>query len=70
MMGAEGIKLSLEMHLRAQEQLKMSLKNVSAMKNIFERSHDVVLKLHENRNQTYGLYETKLMISWSLLVPV
>ena len=66
MVDSEGIKLkiftleSLKMHLRAQKQLKMSFKNVSPMTDIFEKSHDVVLKLHENRNQTY--------FSWSFLV--
>ena len=41
-----------KMHLRAPEQLKMSLKNLPSMTEIFNKSYDVVLKLRENRKQT------------------
>ena len=33
-------------------QLKMSVKKFSSMKEIFDKSHDVVLKLNENQKQT------------------
>ena len=41
-----------KMHLRAPEQLKMTLKNLPSMIEIFNKSYDVVLKLRENRKQT------------------
>ena len=50
-----------KMHLRAPEHLKMSLKKLSLTADIFGKSHDVVLKLHQNWKQTYFL--------WSLVVP-
>ena len=37
-----------KMHLRAPEQLKMSLKNLSITTEIFDKSHELVLKLREN----------------------
>ena len=36
------------MHLEGLKQLKMSLKNLSTTTEIFYKSHDVVLKFHEN----------------------
>ena len=50
----------LKMHLRVPEQLKRSLKNSTTTTGI-DKSHDVVLKLHKNREQTY--------FPWSLVVP-
>ena len=47
--------------MRAQEQLKMSFKSLSTTTGVFKKSHDVGLKLHENRDQTY--------FPWSLVVP-
>ena len=41
-----------KMHLRAPEQLKMSLKIFLTTTDIFGDSHDVVLKLHKNRKQS------------------
>ena len=41
-----------KMHLRAPEQLKMSLKSSSTTTEIFDKSQDVELKLHKNRKQT------------------
>ena len=41
-----------KMHLLTQEQLKMFLKKLSTMTDIFDKSHDVMLKLHKNRKQT------------------
>ena len=41
-----------KMHLRAPEQLKMSLKNFLTTTDIFGNSHDVVLKLHKSQKQT------------------
>ena len=41
-----------KMHFGALEQLKMTLKNSSKTTDIFDKSRDVVLKLHKNRKQT------------------
>ena len=40
------------MHFGAPEQLKSSLKNSSATTEIFDKSQNMELKLHENRKQT------------------
>ena len=58
MVGVEGGNLEicqprlLENTYAKTEQLKMSLKNLTTTTKIFDKSHDVVLKLHENRKQT------------------
>ena len=39
-------------HLGTPEQLKMSLKNLSTVADILDKSHDVMQKLHKNRKQT------------------
>ena len=58
MVGAEGIIWKFvtldcwKMYLPKPELLKMSLKNSSTTTDIFVKSHDVVLQLHENRKQT------------------
>ena len=41
------------MHLQASEQLKMYLKKSSTTTNIFDKSHDVMLKLNKNWKETY-----------------
>ena len=50
-----------KMHLRATEQLKIPFKDSLTMNEIFDKSNDMVLKLHENRRQT--------QFPWSLVVP-
>ena len=40
------------MHLQSPEQQEMSLKSSSTMKEIFDKSQDMELKLHENQKQT------------------
>ena len=42
----------LNIHLRAPERLKMFLKSFLITTDIFYKSHDVALKLYENRKQT------------------
>ena len=50
MVGEDGKNLKI-CHSRLPEKLKMSLKNLSTMTNIFDKSHDVVLKFHEDQKQ-------------------
>ena len=59
MVGNEGKKAYIfvtvdfrKMHLRAPEQLKISLKIFLTTTDIFCNSHDVVLKSHKNQKQT------------------
>ena len=50
MVGEDGKNLKI-CHSRLPEKLKMSLKNLSTMTNIFDKSHDKVLKFHEDQKQ-------------------
>ena len=55
MVGAEGKNwkiVTLDYQKQTSEELKMSLKDSSTITDILDISHDVVLKLHENRKQT------------------
>ena len=56
------------MHLQAEKQLKISLKNLPTTTDIFDKSHDVVLKLTQPHSQGFFSLDTKIGKSFFLIL--